>query len=309
MKSSSAALAPAAWIAAGVLGIAAARGPLVARYHQRLALTDAYALPAPEQAIVASLGYRSALADLIFANVLVQYGVHIQERRKFEFLGQYLDTIIALDPDFREPYRVADTLLVFQASPATVDDWKKAREVRERGLERFPFDQELWTSTGQLLAYLGHARLEQIGEVELAKEWRRDGARVLARACELVGSNEALPYHCVTAAKLLSQQGEAEAAQRFVERLLAVSDDDGVRDLATNYLGMVQGDAARRSAEARGKRFQEAWSKDLRFVSKDLLLVVGPRLATARCVGATDAERAGCYVTWRAWGAGAGARY
>src|ERR1700690_2993990 len=77
---------------------------------------DIYALPSPRQAVAFSLGYRSAMAELIFAHVLVESGLHIQEHRRFDTLGTYLETVVALDPQFSTPYRLADTLLTFQAA-------------------------------------------------------------------------------------------------------------------------------------------------------------------------------------------------
>ena len=76
--------------------------------------TDTYALPSPEQTVVASLGYRSALADVVYTNTRISYGLHFEEKRIFEHVGDYFDVIMALDPTFRAPYRMADTMMIFQ---------------------------------------------------------------------------------------------------------------------------------------------------------------------------------------------------
>jgi tetratricopeptide (TPR) repeat protein len=285
-------------LATCALGIGAVRPRLADAFHKLKATSDVYALPSPDHAIVASLGWRSALADVIFANMLVSYGLHFQEKRRFEFAGNYLDTIVALDPKFRQPYMFSDTLLTVQPVVPRKEDYVKARDLLERGMQAFPTDGELWTAAGQFLAYLAPPRL---GDKKLEEEWRMEGARRLARACELLGSNEALPYHCITAAGLFSSAGNREAVVQFLERVLAVSDNDEIRELALGYLERVVGEREREQAERRFQRFNEAWSKDLPFVSKNTLLVIGPRFDSARCSGIAAREDAGCASSWQAW--------
>ncbi len=284
-----------AWLGLGAVGVALARPALVARHaavHER---DDVVALPGPERTVVLSLGYRAALADILYASTLVQSGLRLQERRGFEHVADYLETIVTLDPSYRAPYRYADTLITFQAKPVSDEQRRRARALLLRGLEQFPYDQELWNSTGQFLAYVGVRWLASSAEQEA---WRREGAKILARACELVGSNENIPYHCVSAARLLSDVGEADAARRFVERLLAVSDDEEVRQLALGYLQVVQGTTALAESERRTAAFNEAWRQDLRFISKDLLLILGPSFDPARCAGSVEE---GCAATWLEW--------
>src|SRR5689334_10314302 len=181
------------------------RPALAADFHDIQAKSDVYKLPSPEQTYVASLGYRSAVADLIFGHVLVAYGLHFQERRRFEYVGEYLETVTQLDPKFRDPYRFADTLLTLQPEAPPAESYRKARRLQERGLKELPNDQELWSTAGQFLAYLAPSYLP---EMEEKLEYQRTGTRYLMRACELIGSNDNIPYHCITAANLLSKQGK-----------------------------------------------------------------------------------------------------
>ncbi len=143
----------------GLLALSAAavsglRGPLNTRLEATNVRNDVFALPPPGQVVTMSLGYRSALADLIFAHVLVSSGIHFQEKRVFEFVGNYLETVNELDPKFRAPYRLADTLLVFQVKAVGPEAYREARRILERGLAEFPYDQALWASAGQFFAYL-----------------------------------------------------------------------------------------------------------------------------------------------------------
>jgi tetratricopeptide (TPR) repeat protein len=285
-------------IAVSVAVVAQLRAGLAERYHQVRVKSDLYALPAPEQLVVASLGYRSALADLLYAYTLVWYGLHLQERRRFEYVGHYLDAVTTLDPDFRTPFLYADTLMTMQAVPARAEDYEKARELLERGMRTFPHDAELWLNAGQFMAYLAVPYLE---DEKLKQKWRLDGARVLAKTCEFVSNNENIPYHCITAAALLSKAGEREATLRFLERVLAVTDEEEVRKYALAYFEQIHGEQDQQRIKARDRRFREAWGKDLRFATKDLLLLLGPQFEPARCAGLTRAGGNECATTWRAW--------
>ncbi|MCA9642788.1 MAG: hypothetical protein H6718_13855 [Polyangiaceae bacterium] len=267
------------------LGVALNHAPLVARHAELKAKNDVYPLPSPEQTVVASLGYRSALADAIYAHVLVSYGLHIVEHRGFDFIGEYLDTISTLDPKFADPYRYADTFLILQAKKATRADYFKAREIFEKGMKELPNDTFLWITAGQYIAYIAPPHL---GDDELFRQWRLDGARVLAHACELVGTNENLPYQCITAASLFSRAGEEEATETFLERVLAVSDDPEIQEMALNFMRVKLSEGARNRVQRRLDRLREARDATLPAVGKDRFLVIGPPLDAAKAAGRCD---------------------
>jgi hypothetical protein len=281
--------------AIAILAIAALgplRRALDSRYSRVRIQYDVYPLPPPRQTVTLSLGYRAALADLIFAQVLVSSGIHIQEKRNFEFVGNYLDAINELDPKFERPYRLADTLLTLQAKRVAPENYRKARTILDRGMKEFPFDSALWSSAGQYLAYLAPGGLTDLAEQD---EFRLSGARVLAHACELVSDDETIPYHCIVAAGMLTDAGAREA---FLERVLMVNDNPEIRALAEAALEKFGGGKPNSTPE-RYKRFQAAWGADLPFVTRGAYLTIGPDWQAAACAGLS----ATCVTSWRAWGA------
>lgn len=280
---------------AAAVGVATVRPVIAAKYHSLKVTSDTYALGTPEQTVAMSLGYRSALADYLFGNLLVQYGLHFVEKRRLEFMGEYLDTINTLDPTFRDPYRYADTLLVLSPEKPRLQDYLKAREVLERGLRNRPYDTELWLTAGQFLAYLAWPYLPET----LQPEWKRTGGKFLARACELQSNNQNIPYHCITAATLLDASGERDAAIESLRRLLAVNDDPEVQKQAEAYLGRRLGEREAERQEERKVRFRKIWQADLPFVSKDMMLLLGPRVDTAACAGGSSEPE--CATTFRDW--------
>jgi hypothetical protein len=283
--------------ASSVLVIGRLREPLIARLQAVESKSDDYLLPPTQQTVSASLGYRSALADLIYAHVLVSYGIHFQEQHNFEFVGNYLDTVNALDPQFRDPYRFADTLLTIQPAAVGEASYRKAREILERGLKALPYDTELWSSAGQFMAYIAAPRF---ADETVAAEWRLEGARKLARACELVGNNENVPYHCINAATLLSEAGEQAAMTKFLNRFLLVNDDPQVRSMAIAALRR-SAPQADQGLQERQARLNAAWGKDLQFVTRSALFVLGPPTDAARCAGLQRSDDIACASSWRAW--------
>lgn len=282
---------------AGALSVGALRSTLVPRFLALSEKSDVYALPSPEQVVVASLGHRSALADLIFAHVLVWHGLHFEQKRRFEFAADYLDTVATLDPTFRETYYFGDTLIAMQPVPPRREDYVRARKLLERGLAARPYDTELWLSTGQYIAYVAAPWLEDPKEMS---DWRLAGARILARACELVGSNENIPYNCIGAAGLFTRTGEREASIQFLERVLAASDDEQLRSVAVGYLQRALGERSREIVAARANRLRTLWRADLPFVSLSTELLLGPPSDTAACAGLHHDSPA-CAATWAAW--------
>lgn len=293
-------LAPLVLALVGVFGIMAEREPLAQDFTRVRQRSDTYVLPSVEQTYVASLGYRSALADLIFGHVLVSYGLHFQEKRLFEHIGEYLDVINALDPKFRDPYRYADTLLTLQPEAPPQAFYRKARQILERGVKNLPNDQELWATAGQFLAYLAPA---QLSDPQEKQEYKRTGARFLMRACDLIGSNDNIPYHCITAANLLNADGNRAAAEQFLGRFLSVTDDPAVQKIALDYMQRIMGDSARTVVMSRQTRFQNAWQADLALSPRQEIAALGPRFATAACAGTQAAGSPACVTSWREWAA------
>ena len=289
---------PALAMALSMVAVGLVQPTLARSFHGLRVRNDVYGLPAPQQTVVLSLGYRAALADMLYAHVLVDYGLHFGERRAYEFVGNYLETINALDPKFREPYLFADTLLTLQPVRPPIENYEVARRILERGMRERPFDTELWTQAGQFFAYLAPAQIR--GEAR-QEEWRMAGARALAHACEITSHNANLPYHCITAAGLLSAAGQTEAMVSWLERVVMVNDDEEIHRLALGYLKAKLGEREQQRIKERMRRFQQAWRADLDFLSKDSLLVLGPGFDPARCAGPDQAETLACATTWRAW--------
>jgi tetratricopeptide (TPR) repeat protein len=282
-----------------VLAVAWTR-PHVARAVQEVkAHSDVYALPPPSVLSRASLGYRSALADYLWAHVLVTQGLRMGEKRPFSEVALYLEAINHLDPQFREPYRLADSIMSFQVGdPDREESVRQARIVLERGLVHFPYDAELWLNYGQFLAYIAPGSLP--ADAEERAGWQEAGAKALVRAGELAG-DESTVYKAMSAAAILNRQGEVDAAIQFLERLYAVADDEDVReDVGQRLQALRQGKQQSRDFEL-SQAFDSVWRRDLPFARRTLLSVLGPPTDPWRCVGPAHERGGPCSVDWKSW--------
>jgi hypothetical protein len=285
-------------VALGVGAVAASRAPLAARYAVASATEDVSLLLEPEYTRVLSLGHREALADYLFATLLVQYGTSFQEKRRFDSAYRYLDTITTLAPTFDRPYLFADTLLTMRPAPPTPEDYRAARRIQARGLEALPYHSELWLVAGQFAAYVAPPHLPK----EDRAEFKSAGAGMLTRACELVSNNANIPYHCITAARLLDRSGERDAMIRMLTRTLAVNDDPEVQRMALAYLGRASDDRQRERFARRGQALAAEWKASLPHASRILVSLLGPAPNLWRCAGADAWRSPGCFTAWRDWG-------
>jgi len=258
--------------------------------------SDVFALPLPSVLTAFSLGYRSALADLLYTSTLISYGSHGEEHRRFEFVGQYLDSIVALDPRFCQTYRYADTFIVYQAvgSPGP-DEVRHARRLIEQGLEMCPNDGRLWMSAGQFLAFIAPPLLI---DNEEKKDFLSLGARTLAKAAELSG-DENTQWQALAAAGIFTREGKREAAIGFLERALAVTDNEELKAHALAKLAALREESAGEQRKRHLDAFSEAWRRDKPFVSRTGMLVLGPSYDPPSCAGKDDGV--GCANSWAAW--------
>lgn len=259
--------------------------PQVAQDYKELGTSgDIYAIPSEDQLVVFSLGYRSAAADLLFGRTMVAAGVHFAERRVFHHLEAYLKGIIALDPKYLDVYRYADTLLNLSTVEMPKENLAIAREIQERGLKEFPHDPELWLSTGNFMAYLAPNRFTDENE---KREWRLAAIPILEHACDIWPTQEALPDTCLNSSTLYNQAGELGAAISSLERLIAMSDDEGLRARASEKLRRLAGERAARKVQESLKQLEPLREGDLPAVSPLRYQILSPPFDEVRCVGAS----------------------
>lgn len=297
-------VAPLVVAGLGVLAIATTRPAAVATHEAVQETSESFTLPPSEQLGVLSLGYREALADYLWAHVLVTQGLRLKDRRRFETVTQYLDAITSLAPDFRDPYLLVDTLTTVQAKAATAEDVREVRRLLERGVARFPNDAEMWLSLGQFVTFIAPASYLQDEHPEEAARWRREGAAYLARAAELGSQDASIAWRAIGGARHLRNAGETQATISFIQRAMAVTEDEELRAHLSKQLAALVGQEAARRQQARRQRFEEVWRTSYPTLSITAVLSAGPPFDAARCAGGALSPHAGdvaCATGWPDW--------
>jgi tetratricopeptide (TPR) repeat protein len=261
--------------------------------------SDINLLPPPKEVAIMSLGYRSALADVLWAQVLVGQGLRTIDRRRYDTVADLIDTINELDPQFRDPYLLADALINLQVTAAHREDIERTRMIVERGISNRPFDPEIWRNAGQFLAFTGPGTF--IKDPEERNAWRRDGARMMAKAAELGGDVGGAGWSAVASASILNRQGEREAAVGLIQRTLAVTDDEELRERLQAQLRAYIGEQKVEAYKKRQLELLNLSRNDLPFVGKLTMHVLGPPFDTAYCAGGKPETDKRCAITWKAW--------
>ncbi len=291
-----------ALLVASVVTIGAVRPRLAATVHHVKATSDVYALPPPEMLPALSLGWRAALADLLFVSTIISYGIHGEEHRRFEFVGRYLDSVLELDPSLRDVYRFADTLLIYQPSGTPDEETvRHARRIVERGLRAYPDDGYLHLSAGQFLAFIATQFLTDDAE---KADFRKAGARAMARAGELDNGNQNVQWQALAASGIFTREGEHKAARDFLRRAYAMTDDGERRANIAKRLAVLEDEVERDRIQRHNEAFGRAWRSDLPFASRNRVLVIGPMWSVAECAGSSDRDATACTTSWAAWSAG-----
>jgi hypothetical protein len=285
---------------AAALVIALVRGPLAATHHRLKESSDVYTLPPERELIVLSLGYRSALADLLWAHVLVSQGLHNEAQRRFGNLIPLLRAINGLEPTYRDPYLFADALITFQANETPRDEVLAAREIMERGMANRPLDADLWLAAGEFVGFVAPGTY--LTDPAEQARWRVEGARMLAHAAELSGDNASIGWQALGGASLLSRAGERDAAIRFLRRSLAVTDDPELKQKLEAHLGKLLADARDDVFHRLDVGIRAVHGRDLPQIKRrSEYVVLGPPRDPAYCAGAMHAGEAACAASWQEW--------
>lgn len=286
------------WVrSAGLAGLLAVCALGIAVIQPRMSETtrkvkerdDVFLLPPPKQLRAMSLGYRAAFTDMLWAKLLVEYGIHAHEKRAFPDITRYVDGILALEPTFPTIYKYVDTMLIFAPDgKAGPREARLARAYLERGTRERPYDADMWLSYGQYCAFLAPSFLEDENEIE---RWRVDGAKAITHAVEL-GSDA---QKSLSATSILSKAGERKATIQHLQRAYAMTDDVDAREQILRKLRSLE--ATSEAADATSVVERE-WQTRYGFLSRGTTLLVGPYRSAAKCAGPASYDRTGCAPDW-----------
>ncbi len=289
------AIAAAVLLVLGGAGVALLQPGLARTAHDLKESGDVYPLPPPAELHLATLGWDAAAVDLLWSNLLVVYGTHWAEHREFLETPKYADAILELEPTYAPLYKFIDTMLVYRPPQGTEKDVRAARAYLERGTRARPEDAVIWMNYGEFIAFIAPSFLHD--EAEIAR-WRKEGAAAMGHGVELGGDADL----ALTAATLLTEAGQTEAAVRYLEHAYAFTEHPSmaaVHDAIGRRLARLQANEMRQAADTAARTVDEQWQRELPFVSRDLYLMLGPSVDPLRCAGLQGSEDTTCTRDWR----------
>jgi hypothetical protein len=277
-------------IAIAIIAVDQLRSMLTTRMQKITEETEVYALPPPEYVRALSLGHRDAVASILWASTLYQYGDRVSHNRRFEYPTQYVETILALDPGFRPAYRFLSTLTTMQVVAPTREQIDRTAAILERGTRELPNDADVWGAYASFMMFEG---AQYLGEAE-KKRWRVLGAPAAQRAVELGYFMESLS---ITGALFLERAGERDLAIAQLERAFAVAPNDETREKIVQKLRALQAqDAVGRVQRSQNAMFT-TWRDRYPWLTETMFTLVGPQHDVLSCAGLAGTS-ARCTPGW-----------
>jgi hypothetical protein len=276
-------------IALGFLAIVVVQPRLAAQLKGVKARDDVSALPPARQMKIMAFGYKQSTVDLLWAKLIVEWGLAHSEKRPFPALRRYIDAIIEIEPDFPTIYTFVDTLLVYGPTLGTADDARDARKYLKYGTEVRKYDPNVWLHYGQFCAFLAPSFLKDQAEID---EYRKEGAFALMRYVELGGDAD----RSLSANTILKKSGGEKSARReALRRAIALSDDpDTRRDLLFQLSQIEETPGGEEDVEI----FEREWRRRFPFLSRSSVLLVGPARIPQACVGSGSFDGKRCPRDW-----------
>jgi tetratricopeptide (TPR) repeat protein len=247
------------------------RGVAQRKFAAAQTYEDVYYLPPPDYLVLGSLGYRAALADLIWMKALVYYGEELIHRGDVSHLYRYGDAMIALDPDFKRVYRWIASSALYRTGDVKLEDGHAAIRYLERAIKRFPDDGELAWELGATYTYELPSMLPLGPERDAA---RRKGLDYLEAA---VLRNAGPPWLVLQTASELQALGRREQAIRHLEDVYAVASDLNVKQQIEQQLIRLRSASYAEALRRAHDDLESARARDFPYLDATLYLLVGAR--------------------------------
>ncbi len=280
-------------VGAAIFGLDRLRARLGTRLNHVRETSDVYPLPSPVYVERISLGYRDAVASILWASVLYQYGEHVGQNRRFAYATQYVQTILHLDPNFAPAYKFVSTFVTMQAVNPERPELEEVERILRVGTTQRPGDAEVWGAYASFMLYGGAQFLPKGPERE---EWRKKGALAGQQATELgyTGGGDL----GMSGAIVLANSGYRDLAVQQLERSYAVAPNEETREHIRQQLERMQARSAIDRLNAGITVFLTKWRSEAAFLDETTFVLVGPRPDTAACVGLTGLDPR-CTIGWK----------
>ena len=182
-----------------------------------------------------SLGYREALADLIWVQALVFTGEHLGETDVVA-VTRYAEAITGLSPRFHQAYVWGGITPIYGGGAVVTRDMvDRSIAIYRQGIAEFPESHKLLYAFGMLLTH--QVPSTQGYSDEERKAAKAEGADLIRRAAAFGADPLVRQY----AATLITDHATEQLARQFLESQLATTDDEDYRRMLRRKLERMGG--------------------------------------------------------------------
>jgi len=232
------------------------RAPAMERYYEAQTYEDLYVLPPPNWLVVASLGHRSAMADLVWMKALVYVGNEFSARGHVANIYRYTDAIVALDPDFRRVYSWVASAALYRPQEVSTNEQMRVLSYLREGVRRFPDDGRLAWELGATLMY----ELAPLTQGEQRDALRAEGLEHLAAATRLGAGHS---WMVLSNASQLEALGRSDRAVAHLREMYATVQEESIRAEILARIEALQSaadaEALQNEVVALERRREEQW--------------------------------------------------
>jgi hypothetical protein len=252
------------------LGAHAMHSRVIARRADGAAELDVLYVPPVSYLQWMSMGYREALADLLWIRALVYTGEHLKDA-EIAAVDRYVDAMNGLAPRFRRPYLWGGITAVYGGqAKVTRDMVDRALAIYRRGLAEFPESHELLYPFGMMLL---HQVPSTPGyDADEIAAMRVEGIDAIRRAAAFGADPLVRQY----AATLVAEHGEDELAIQFLESQLAQTEDEKHRRLLRLKLSQLAGNDTVEAIERTREEFFDELKVQAPYLPDTLWAVIRP---------------------------------
>lgn len=227
--------------------------------------------PAAATAPFFSLGYREALADILYVRLRGYFGSYYGTTG--EGIVSLADAIVALDPKFYRAYDYAANAATMAEAGVDQAALLRAISLLERGMQEFPKDWQLPLLAGQI--YLQDLKTS---DPQQRRAWDERGVLLVESAIRKPGAPQKAAMY---AAQIRTKLGEHERAVEGLKELLLTSHDAALRTALLKRLADLEAaDATEVGLEilTARKTFERKWRAERPAVPATMYILVGPEI-------------------------------
>lgn len=229
--------------------------------------------PSPDAALYVSLGYREAVADVIWIRALAYVG---GGEATSAGVRHHVAALVALDPRNEEVFNWSALAMQGLEMQLTNADYLAMLAIIERGMKEFPDNWRLPLRAGEI-----YARGLKSDDPAQQRAWKEQGARLISKAVRLPGARTNIGTYV---AHLETELGHREQAIRDLRELIGYTSNPRDRDRLVKKLAALtrsSSDAIDYELAVERQRFESAWKAARPELPPSMYVVLGPPLAPA----------------------------